>query len=249
MPGELKIANLYKSYGNTEILHGVTLNIEAGQVVSIIGPSGSGKTTLLRCINYLELPDSGTVCLDGRYIGRQPRTGSKCLFEVDPKTLARQRAQIGMVFQSINLFPHLTVEQNVTVGPVETLHKSKVEAARYAGELLDRMGVREHAKKYPHQLSGGQQQRVGIARAMAMDPKIMLFDEATSALDPDLVDEVLAAMRELAGTGITMIVVTHEMRFAREVSDRVVAMKDGLIVADGRPDEVIPANSSAKVGS
>lgn len=241
MPGELQITNLYKSYGHTEILHGVTLHIGAGQVVSIIGPSGSGKTTLLRCINYLELPDSGTVCLDGRYIGRQPRAGSTCLFEVDPKTLAKQRSQIGMVFQGINLFPHLTVEQNVTVGPMETLRRSKAEAARYAGELLDRMGVREHAKKYPNQLSGGQQQRVGIARAMAMDPTVMLFDEATSALDPELVDEVLAAMRELAGTGITMVVVTHEMRFAREVSDRVVAMKDGVIVADGRPEEVIPA--------
>ncbi|GLV51571.1 peptide ABC transporter ATP-binding protein [Thermobispora bispora] len=223
----VEIRNLHKSFGDLEVLRGIDFSVESGQVVCIIGPSGSGKSTLLRCVNLLEQPTSGQVFVDGIEL-------------TDPDVdIDAARRRIGMVFQQFNLFPHLTVMRNITIAQERVLKRSRAEAERIATENLKKVGLLEKAKAYPAQLSGGQQQRVAIARALAMNPSLMLFDEPTSALDPELVGEVLSVMRQLAQDGMTMLVVTHEMSFAREVADRVVFMDHGVIVEDGPPEQVI----------
>ncbi len=221
----IKIRNLHKRYGSNEILKGIDLDVEKSEVVVVIGPSGSGKSTLLRCVNYLEVPSDGMITIDGQDITRK----------VDINTI---RAEVGMVFQHFNLFPHMTVLQNITLAPIKVRGKSEDEAKTIALDLLERVGLKEKADSYPAQLSGGQQQRVAIARALAMQPKIMLFDEPTSALDPEMVKEVLDVMKRLAESGMTMMVVTHEMGFAREVANRVIFVDGGKILEMGTPDEV-----------
>jgi ABC-type polar amino acid transport system ATPase subunit len=222
----VNIQNLNKSYGDFQVLHGIDLAIREGEVVCVIGPSGSGKSTLIRCINHLEsFASDSHVEVDGIKVERG-------------RNLAQVRAEVGMVFQSFNLFPHLTVMKNIMIAPMRVRGTPPDEAARKARELLARVGITEQAAKYPEQLSGGQQQRVAIARALAMEPRVLLFDEPTSALDPEMVGEVLDVMRTLAGTGVTMIVVTHEMGFARQVADRVIFMDGGRIVEAGTPAEI-----------
>ncbi len=228
---------LRKSFGHVEVLRGVDLDVEAGEVCCIVGPSGSGKSTLLRCINHLEKLDSGQIHVDGELIGYR-RVGRK-LHELSERQVARQRSGIGMVFQQFNLFPHMTALENVIEAPVRVKREPAGEVRTRALSLLDRVGLREKADAYPGQLSGGQQQRVAIARALAMRPRLMLFDEPTSALDPELVGEVLETMRALADEGMTMIVVTHEMGFAREVGDTLVFVDEGVIVERGAPAEVL----------
>ncbi len=223
----ISVKNLKKNYGKIEVLKDINIDIKEGEVVCVIGPSGSGKSTFLRCLNKLEESTSGEIVVDGVNIN-------------DPKTnIDRFRENIGMVFQHFNLFPHKTVEENIMLAPVTLKKMSKEEAKTKAHELLKRVGLEDKATQYPNQLSGGQKQRVAIARALAMNPDIMLFDEPTSALDPEMVGEVLKVMKELAQEGMTMVVVTHEMGFAREVSDRVIFMDGGYIVEEGTPDEVI----------
>lgn len=231
------IRSVTKSYGALKALDDVSLDVAAGEVVAIIGPSGSGKSTLLRCVNQLEVPDRGGVWIDSTLQGycRQKDT----LRALHDAEIARQRLASGMVFQRFNLFTHMTVLQNVIEGPVSVLRRPRREAVEEAMALLARVGVADKADAYPIQLSGGQQQRVAIARALAMRPRLMLFDEPTSALDPELVGEVLAAMRDLAASGMTMIVVTHELGFAREVAGRVVFMDRGRIVEEGPPTQVL----------
>jgi polar amino acid transport system ATP-binding protein len=229
--------NIHKRYGEVEVLKGVDLEVEAGKVVCIIGASGAGKSTLLRCINHLEQPDQGYVMVGGRLVGFQ-RIGRR-LHETKERDLCAVRAGIGMVFQRFNLFQHMTALDNVTLGPV-TVGKVAREAARErALALLMRVGLAQKRDRYPRQLSGGEQQRVAIARALAMEPRVMLFDEPTSALDPELVGEVLNVMRSLANDGMTMIVVTHEIGFAREVADEVVFMEGGVIAERGPPSEIL----------
>ncbi|MFD7401131.1 amino acid ABC transporter ATP-binding protein [Streptomyces sp. NPDC059866] len=224
---EIEIRELHKSFGDNEVLRGIDLEIGQGEVVCVIGPSGSGKSTLLRCVNLLEEPTKGQVFVGGTEV-------------TDPDVdIDAVRRRIGMVFQQFNLFPHLTVTENLALPQRRVLGRGKAEAARVAAENLERVGLSEKATAYPSSLSGGQQQRVAIARALAMGPEVMLFDEPTSALDPELVGDVLAVMRMLANEGMTMMVVTHEMTFAREVADRVVFMDGGVIVEDGTPDQVI----------
>lgn len=219
------------------MLRGVSLEVQLGEVLCIIGPSGSGKSTMLRCINYLERPSSGRIYVDGQLIGNRLERGR--FVELSANELAVQRQHIGMVFQSFNLFSHMTALGNVMEAPIRVKMEPKAEVERHARELLARVGLVDKADTYPVQLSGGQQQRVAIARALAMRPKLMLFDEPTSALDPEIVGEVLDVMRGLANDGMTMVVVTHEMVFAREVSDRVVFMDGGVIVEEGSPDQVL----------
>jgi polar amino acid transport system ATP-binding protein len=233
----LRIEALEKSFGSTVVLRGVSLEVRLGEVLCIIGPSGSGKSTMLRCINYLERPSAGRIYVDGQLIGARLERGR--LVELSANELAAQRQQIGMVFQSFNLFPHMTALGNVMEAPIRVKMEPKAEVERRARELLVRVGLADKADAFPVQLSGGQQQRVAIARALAMRPKLMLFDEPTSALDPEIVGEVLDVMRGLATDGMTMVVVTHEMGFAREVSDRVVFMDGGVIVESGSPDQVL----------
>ena len=228
---------VHKRFGRLEVLKGVSLEVTKGETVCIIGPSGSGKTTFIRCINHLEKIDGGRLWDDGELVGYQQK-GDK-LYELHDKDVARKRAEIGMVFQRFNLFPHMTAIENVMAGPVQVKNESKASARDRAKKLLDRVGLAQKADNYPAQLSGGQQQRVAIARALAMQPKLMLFDEPTSALDPELVGEVLDVMRELAQSGMTMIVVTHEIGFAREVGDALVFMDEGFILEAGHPREVI----------
>src|SRR2546423_832985 len=239
MSAFVEIRGVDKNYGFAKVLHGVDLDVARSSVTCIIGPSGSGKTTLLRCINQLELLDKGYVRVDGCYIGYKLRGGK--LHQLSGREAACERADIGMVFQRSNLFPHKTVLDNIVEAPVLVRGVSKAEARERAHRLLDRVNLRDKADAYPSQLSGGQQQRVAIARALAMEPKLMLFDEPTSALDPELVGDVLDVMRDLAATGMTMIVVTHEMGFAREVADHLVFMSDGVIVEQGHPREVLAA--------
>ena len=226
-----------KSFGRVEVLRGIDMQVMPREVVVIIGPSGSGKSTFLRCINHLEKINAGRLWVDGELVGYRQRGGK--LHELKENEVARKRAEIGMVFQSFNLFPHMTAIENVMVGPVQVKGESKAEARGRAQGLLDRVGLGDRGDAHPAQLSGGQQQRVAIARALAMQPKLMLFDEPTSALDPELVGEVLDAMRGLAAEGMTMIVVTHEIGFAREVGDALVFMDGGVIVEAGKPREVI----------
>jgi polar amino acid transport system ATP-binding protein len=236
----LRAQQVRKSYGRTEVLKGIDLEVRKGEVTCVIGPSGSGKSTFLRCLNRLERIDHGRIWVDGELIGYQ-QDGDR-LRELSERELSRQRAEIGMVFQDFNLFAHYTALENVTSGPVLVRGEPAEEArARGVALLLERVGLADRYDAYPRQLSGGQQQRVAIARALAMRPKLMLFDEPTSALDPELVGEVLDAMRALAVDGLTMIVVTHEMGFAREIGDRLVFMDDGRIVEEGVPREVLAA--------
>lgn len=229
--------DVHKSFGALEVLRGITLDVARGEVMCLLGPSGSGKSTFLRCINHLEKIDGGRLLVDGEFVGYR-RAGSK-LHELRESEVARKRAEIGMVFQNFNLFPHLTVIQNVVEAPTRVRKEPRREAAERARTLLDRVGLADKESAYPRQLSGGQQQRVAIARALAMRPKLMLFDEPTSALDPELVGEVLDVMRDLAESGMTMVVVTHEMGFAREVGDSLVFMDAGVVVESGRPKDVI----------
>ncbi len=227
---------VHKRFGNTEVLRGVSMTVQRGEKIVIIGPSGSGKTTFLRCINHLEKIQSGRIYVDGQLVGYREEKGK--IIEDSERNIARMRAQIGMVFQRFNLFPHLTALENVIEAPTRVLRVPKAQAIARARELLHKVGLAEKANNYPNALSGGQQQRVAIARALAMNPKLMLFDEATSALDPELVGEVLKVMRQLAEEGMTMIVVTHEMGFAREVADRVIFMDQGCILEEGRPNDI-----------
>ena len=224
----LKISNIKKVFGDNVVLKDISTDITKGEVVVIIGPSGSGKSTFLRCLNYLELPTSGEINFKGQILEHNTKE----------HVLDIYRTKIGMVFQSFNLFPHLTVLENITLAPIHVLKVSKEEAKERALTLLQNVGLSEKENAYPRDLSGGQQQRVAIARALAMRPDVMLFDEATSALDPELVGEVLKVMKDLAHTGMTMVVVTHEMGFAREVADRVIFMDKGVIVEQGAPEEV-----------
>lgn len=235
--------NVYKSFGHTHVLRGVDLRVDAGEVVCLIGPSGSGKTTLLRTLNHLETIDAGEILIDGRLVGYR-QEGDR-LHELSQREVCRRRAGIGFVFQHFNLFSHMTVLENIIEGPTGVNRVSKNAAVEKAMQLLERVGLSDKASSYPSQLSGGQQQRVAIARALAMGPALMLFDEPTSALDPELVGEVLSVMRDLANSGMTMVVVTHEIGFARQVADRVVFMADGVIVEQGPPAQVIdnPVNS------
>ena len=228
--------DVHKYFHNNEVLRGVSMRIQKGEVVVIIGPSGSGKTTFLRCINHLEKINKGRIYIEGELMGYREENGR--LVEDSEKNIARMRSEIGMVFQRFNLFPHMTALQNVMEAPIQVKHVPREEAERRARELLAKVGLAEKADAYPARLSGGQQQRVAIARALAMDPKLMLFDEATSALDPELVGEVLKVMRQLADEGMTMMVVTHEMSFARDVADRVIFMADGGIVEEGKPADI-----------
>ena len=241
----VEIANVHKCFGQQEVLRGVSLTVNAGEVVCLLGASGSGKTTLLRCINHLETIDQGEIKVAGELIGYTRGTDGRLHEEKDRETSAK-RARIGMVFQRFNLFAHLTVEENIVEAPVQ-VQRQPVEAARKkARELLATVGLANKAGHYPHELSGGQQQRVAIARALAMEPRLMLFDEPTSALDPELVGEVLETMRRLAQSGMTMIVVTHEMAFARDVADRAVMMADGQVVEDASPAQFFSAPSHAR---
>jgi len=226
-----------KNFGALKVLKGVTLTVERGQVMCMVGPSGSGKSTFLRCINHLESINAGRLYVDGELVGYREKGGK--LHELSARDAAKQRRDVGMVFQHFNLFPHRTALQNIVEAPVHVKKVGKQSAVQRARDLLERVGLSEKADAYPAQLSGGQQQRVAIARALAMDPKLMLFDEPTSALDPELVGEVLNVMRDLARAGMTMLVVTHEMGFAREVADQLVFMDDGAIVESGKPRDVL----------
>lgn len=240
----VKLDAVNKSFGRLQVLRDVILEVQRGEVVCIIGPSGAGKSTLLRCVNHLEAIDSGTIYFDGRPAYRYVRDGKTVL---DPESRIEEiRSQIGMVFQSFNLFPHLTAIGNIMEAPVYVRRVPPEQARADALALLQKVGLQEKAERYPHELSGGQQQRVAIARALAMAPKLMLFDEATSALDPELVGEVLRVMRQLASEGMTMMVVTHEMDFAREAADRVVFMADAVIVEEGSPQQIFSAPVNAR---
>ena len=232
----IKLENVHKSFGKNEVLKGIDLHIEKGQVVVIIGPSGSGKSTVLRTMNYLEEPTSGKVIVDGMDLS-------------DKSKLNEVRAEVGMVFQNFNLFPHMTVMENLTLAQTKVRKTSSDEAKKIGQALLDRVGLGDKANAYPDSLSGGQKQRVAIARALAMEPKVMLFDEPTSALDPEMVREVLDVMKSLAEEGMTMVIVTHEMGFAKEVADRVLFVDGGLILEDDTPEKVFdaPTNERTKL--
>lgn len=229
----IEIRDLHKSFGPLQVLKGVDLRMEHDKVLVIIGPSGSGKTTLLRCFNLLEVPDQGSISLAGLTIDFGAKT------KIPQKTILSLRQKTGMVFQSYNLFPHMTALGNVMEGQVTVQKRSKEEARKRGLELLAKVGLADKADSYPHQLSGGQQQRVAIARAMAVEPEVLLFDEPTSALDPELVGEVLKVIKQLAAEGMTMVIVTHEMKFAADVADRIILMDDGVILEQGTPQQVL----------
>lgn len=232
---------VHKFFGDLHVLKGIDLTVMPGEVCVLLGPSGSGKSTLLRCINELETISAGRIWVDGELMGLRIKEhgGKETLFRLRDRVIARQRSRIGMVFQRFNLFPHRTALQNITEAPVHVRHTPKEEAEATARKLLARVGLADRADHYPSELSGGQQQRVAIARALAMEPELMLFDEPTSALDPELVGEVLAVIQDLAQSGMTMVVVTHEVGFARQVADQVVFMDDGVVVERGTPEQVI----------
>ncbi|MDU2805173.1 MAG: amino acid ABC transporter ATP-binding protein [Veillonella sp.] len=232
----IKLENVHKSFGKNEVLKGINLHIKQGQVVVIIGPSGSGKSTVLRTMNYLEEPTSGKVIVDGMDLS-------------DKKKLNDVRAEVGMVFQNFNLFPHMTVMENLTLAQTKVRKTSMEEAKKIGQALLDRVGLADKANAYPDSLSGGQKQRVAIARALAMKPKVMLFDEPTSALDPEMVSEVLDVMKSLAEEGMTMVIVTHEMGFAKKVADRVLFVDGGLILEDNTPERVFDAPTNERTKS
>jgi len=244
MAAMIEIRDLHKRFGSAEVLKGIDLDVEAGKVVCVIGPSGSGKSTLLRCINHLERPDAGYVLVNGQFVGY--RLVGDRLHEVREHDLCASRASIGMVFQRFNLFQNMTVLDNVTLAPTLARGVRGAEAKRKALALLERVGLAGKKDRYPSRLSGGEQQRVAIARALAMEPRVMLFDEATSALDPELVGEVLDVMRGLAREGMTMVVVTHEIGFAREVADEVVFMDQGVVAERGPPSQVLQAPREAR---
>ncbi|MFD3337038.1 amino acid ABC transporter ATP-binding protein [Streptomyces sp. NPDC058700] len=233
----VKAEGVHKSYGAAHILRGIDLEVQNGEVFCLVGPSGSGKSTFLRCINHLERVDGGRLSVDGQLVGYREKNAK--LYELKDSEVASQRRDIGMVFQRFNLFPHMTALGNVMEAPIQVKGESRAVARERAERLLDRVGLADKAGNYPTQLSGGQQQRVAIARALAMEPKLMLFDEPTSALDPELVGDVLDVMRDLAESGMTMIVVTHEMGFAREVGDSLVFMDGGVVVESGNPRDVL----------
>jgi glutamine transport system ATP-binding protein len=230
----IKVKDLRKSFSSLDVLNGITVDVEEKEKLVVIGPSGSGKSTFLRCLNMLEMPTGGTIIFLGQVMTKQTNTN-----------LPKMRENIGMVFQSFNLFPHKTVVENIIMAPIEVKKMDKATADDLALKLLEKVGLSDKARSYPRQLSGGQQQRVAIARALAMQPKVMLFDEPTSALDPEMVGEVLGVMKDLAHEGMTMVVVTHEMKFAQEVGDRVLFMDDGIIVEEGTPEQIFnnPQNS------
>jgi polar amino acid transport system ATP-binding protein len=233
----VRARNVHKAFGTLDVLQGIDLDVAAGEVVVVLGPSGSGKSTFLRCINQLETIDRGSIEVDGEQIGYRLHNGR--LHKLSNRKIAMQRRKIGMVFQQFNLYPHMTALENVIEAPVGVHGQNRDAAVSYGRELLSRVGLAQKMDSYPRQLSGGQQQRVAIARALAIQPKLMLFDEPTSALDPELVGEVLAVMRHLAKQGLTMIVVTHEISFAREAADRIVFMDGGVVVESGPPGEVL----------
>lgn len=236
-PPMIDARQVHKSYGQVEVLKGIDIQVAPGEVTCLIGPSGSGKSTMLRCVNHLEKITAGRIYVDGELIGYRQKQGE--LYEISAKEAARQRAEIGMVFQQFNLFPHRTALENIIEAPVQVNGESAASATARARELLASVGLAGKEHNYPAQLSGGQQQRVAIARAVAMGPKLMLFDEPTSALDPELVGDVLQVMKQLADAGMTMLVVTHEMGFAREVADTVIFMDDGVVVESGPPSQVL----------
>lgn len=243
----VRARNVHKSFLDNEVLKGIDLDVAPGEVVVVLGPSGSGKSTFLRCINHLETIDRGSIMVGGEQIGYRLDKGR--LVRLPPRAIIKQRRQIGMVFQQFNLYPHMTALQNVMEAPVGVHGQDPKTAKQLATDLLTRVGLAHKADAYPHQLSGGQQQRVAIARALAIRPKLMLFDEPTSALDPELVGEVLATMRELADQGLTMIVVTHEIGFAKEAADRVIFMDGGHIIEQGPPEEVLGNPQHARTKS
>ncbi|WP_449276812.1 amino acid ABC transporter ATP-binding protein [Leucobacter sp. GX24907] len=242
--GLVEIDGVHKSYGPNEVLHDISLRVEPGQVVVLLGPSGSGKSTLLRTINHLETIDAGSITIDGNYIGYEERSGK--LHELREKHILERRTRVGMVFQNFNLFPHLTAIENVVEAPLALKRATKRDATEQARTLLARVGLADRAEHYPRQLSGGQQQRVAIARALALEPDVLLFDEPTSALDPELVGEVLSVIRDLAHSGRTLIIVTHEIGFAAEVADHVVFLDEGRVVEAGRPDQVLRSPEQAR---
>ncbi|MDQ1747158.1 MAG: polar amino acid transport system ATP-binding protein [Frankiaceae bacterium] len=233
----VRAEGVWKRFGLVDVLRGIDLTVERGEVMCILGPSGSGKSTFLRCINHLENVDAGRLVVDGELVGYEQRGGK--LYELREGEVARKRAEIGMVFQRFNLFPHMTALGNIVEAPIRVKRVSRTAAEKRGRELLERVGLGGREDTYPRQLSGGQQQRVAIARALAMDPKLMLFDEPTSALDPELVGEVLDVMRDLATSGMTMVVVTHEIGFAREVGDALVFIDEGVVVESGPPKQVL----------
>jgi polar amino acid transport system ATP-binding protein len=243
----LKAESLFKRFGRLEVLKGITLEVQRGEVMCLLGPSGSGKSTFLRCINHLEKIDAGRLRVDGELVGYREE-GDK-LYELREADVIRKRAEIGMVFQRFNLFPHMTALENVIEAPILVKRMPRAEALERGRDLLDRVGIGDRVESYPSQLSGGQQQRVAIARALAMDPKLMLFDEPTSALDPELVGEVLDVMRKLAAAGMTMVVVTHEIGFARGAADSVVFMDGGVVVESGTPAELFDNPSHERTRS
>jgi polar amino acid transport system ATP-binding protein len=237
MTAMVKAEGVHKRFGRLEVLKGINLEVKPGDVMVMLGPSGSGKSTFLRCVNHLEKINAGRLSVDGELVGYREADGK--LHELHEREVARKRAEIGVVFQHFNLFPHMSALENVALAPMRVAGTSREEAGQRARELLARVGLEDKLDTYPVALSGGQQQRVAIARALAMQPKLMLFDEPTSALDPELVGEVLDVIRQLAREGMTMIVVTHEMGFAREVADQVVFMDDGVVVESGSPEQVL----------
>ena len=244
VPAALEVSNIHKRYGDLKVLRGISLKAHDGDVLSIIGSSGSGKSTLLRCINLLEKPNKGSITVHGKTLKLKKKNGVLC--PTDQKQLAKIRSRLGFVFQGFNLWQHKTVLENIMEAPVSVLKKSKREVEEYSESLLEKVGLADRRNYFPSQLSGGQQQRVAIARVLAMEPQVMLFDEPTSALDPELVGDVLSVMRSLAEEGRTMLLVTHEMKFAREVSDRVIFLHNGRIEEDGKPEEVFKGAKSKR---
>lgn len=232
----IRVENLHKSFHSLHVLKGINFSVNKGEIISVIGPSGSGKSTLLRCLNHLEVADKGSISFEGNFIAKADASG-KAIYKSNKEVL-NICSKLGMVFQNFNLFPHKSVMENIIEAPITVKGKSKAEAENIALELLKKVGLIEKKDAYPNQLSGGQKQRVAIARALAMEPEIMLFDEPTSALDPELIGEVLQVIKNLAEERMTMVIVTHEMNFAREISDRVIFMDDGQIVIDGVPDDI-----------